>query len=179
MAATHAHRITALENNVSGLRTDVSALTVAITRLAASLETTAPSKAAPAAPAPAAPAAPTPAPPSTAASLVGVRTPYSTEPRGVTIFVDIAFRRGPMPTPLEDYYLPLLKEIAAEYKVENIRCAPGDNILAFGRWKGVLEMVVQAQPPRPGIYSAYSSNEVEMVVVDALSHVAQVAQGMR
>lgn len=69
MAATHAHRITALENNVSGLRTDVSALTVAITRLAASLETAAPAKAAPAAPrkaaprktrkaAPAAPAAP-------------------------------------------------------------------------------------------------------------------------
>lgn len=116
-----------------------------------------------------------PAEATSTASAATVQAPQTTtatttasgEIKGLAIYVDVAFVRGGM-TLLENYYRPLLDELAAQAGAIDILCPPEESFLADGRWRGALKSLVAENLPEPGEYLAFSSNEVERIVLDAL-----------
>lgn len=98
----------------------------------------------------------------------------------IHLFVDTVIERGARPTPLEDYYLPKVRELEEQHGAADIRCASNDTPLAYGKWKGALASYVRSVPPPPGLYFARSANEIEAVVIEALAPLcATVARGVR
>jgi hypothetical protein len=85
------------------------------------------------------------------------------------LFVDVVCS-GVNPTPLEPYVNGLVQKICAEADVADLRFAPGDNPLGFGRWKGALAAAVRQSPPEPGEYLLLDvrESEIRQVVVEAL-----------
>ena len=101
-------------------------------------------------------------------------------PKAIHLFVDVVLERGARPTPLEDYYLPKVREMEEQHGAADIRCAPQDSPLGYGKWKGALASYVRAVPPAPGVYFARSANEIEAVVIEALAPMCDtVARGVR
>ncbi len=101
-------------------------------------------------------------------------------PNGITLYIDIAVERGAQPALLEEYYLPLVRELEQMAGAADIRCAPQDSMLAYRKWTGALAAAVRAQPPTPGTYLARSTNELAQVVIEALSPLCSlVIRGMR
>jgi hypothetical protein len=72
---------------------------------------------------------------------------------------------------LDAYIAEVVKEIEAQFKVPDIRCAPdGNSPLAYAKWKGVLAALVKAKPPVAGSYVIFTrGNEFAEVVAEALS----------
>ncbi len=100
---------------------------------------------------------------------------------GATIFLDTAILGGPQPTPLVNYYGPIVAKMAEEAQTIDIRCTSGDGPLGFGKWKGVLSALVKARPIAPGEYSATTLDEIEAIVAMALisNHAARGVRGLR
>jgi len=71
---------------------------------------------------------------------------------------------------LDGYIAELCQALADEYQAADIRCAPQDSALGFGKWKGALAAVTRAQPPEDGVYTLLGTRESELrqVVVEAL-----------
>ncbi|MEO9194315.1 MAG: hypothetical protein ABI445_11680, partial [Polyangia bacterium] len=80
---------------------------------------------------------------------------------------------------LETYAQTKADELAAHFKTDDIRCAPGDSPLAFGKWKGALAAFVRAEPPAVDAYVVSSGSEFGMVAFEALFNLACVVRGVR
>jgi hypothetical protein len=103
-----------------------------------------------------------------------------TPSNGISLFVDTVVERGARPQPLEDYYLPKVRELEEQHGAADLRCADPSSALGYGKWKGALAAFVRATPPAPGVYFARSSNEIEAVVIEALAPMCEtVARGVR
>jgi len=138
-------------------------------------------------------AAPDPTPtPVQPTQTVLVREPFSTNivektipvaqtasQNGIFILVDALKERGPRPTPLEDYWRPMVTELEKQAGGCDLRCAAKDTPVAYGAWKGFLTTWVKESPPAPGVYFARGGNDFDMVVVDALGVLADITRGVR
>ena len=98
---------------------------------------------------------------------------------GIFILVDALKERGPRPTPLEDYWRPMVTELEKQAGGCDLRCAAKDTPVAYGAWKGFLSTWVKESPPAPGVYFARGGNDFDMVVVDALGALADITCGVR
>lgn len=98
----------------------------------------------------------------------------TTPAEGFALYVNCPILEGFDAEPLEDYALPLVRAIEEESKVGDLRTAPNESVLAFGKWRGVLDYVVRTHPPKSGAYYVCAPGEVLQVVVDALWPLAAV-----
>lgn len=102
--------------------------------------------------------------------------------KGVTLYVDVYFEKTiNLPTRLEDYYTPLVRDLEKQFNAADIRCAPSDSPLAFGKWKGALACMVRDNPPPVGSYvvRGVGQSEIAQVVVEALSPVCcEIVRGL-
>jgi hypothetical protein len=104
-----------------------------------------------------------------------------TASEGFSLYVDVLCA-GIQTKPLEDYYVPIVRAIEKDAKALDLRAAPGDSALAFGKWKGVLAGVLRMKPPAPGNYTIHgvAESEIKQVVVEALQQSAKVfVRGLR
>ncbi len=97
---------------------------------------------------------------------------------GLTLYLD-SIEDGVVATRLEAYAERLAVTLAEEFKATDIRCAPGDSALAFGKYKGALATLVRAEPPAPGAYLVSSSSEFGMIAFDALAPKARCVRGIK
>lgn len=88
-------------------------------------------------------------------------------PTSAIFYLDCAPDDGSLRT-LTSYLAPLCRVLEEQCKAADLRCAPADSELGFGKWKGALAAVVRANPPPPGEYTVDSDDEVEMVAFHAL-----------
>lgn len=117
--------------------------------------------------------------PTSAALPATARVLWSAANPGITFYVD-AIEDGVAPLRLEAYADKLAAALAEQYKAADIRCAPADSPLSFGKWKGALAALVRAEPPAPGAYAVSSGSEIGMVAFDALAaSAARVVRGVR
>ena len=115
-----------------------------------------------------------------AESLAGkFMAPQAAPQNGIFILVDALKERGPRPTPLEDYWRPMVAELEKQAGGCDLRCAAKDTPVAYGAWKGYLTTWVKESPPAPGVYFARGGNDFDMVVVDALGVLADITRGVR
>lgn len=106
--------------------------------------------------------------------VVETRVPAS-QPfsRGLHLFVDVAIGRlpgGPGVEDLDPWINAVCATLADQYKAADVRCAPNDSPLGFGKWKGAVAALVSAAPPEDGVYSVsnVAESEIRAVVVEAL-----------
>jgi hypothetical protein len=70
---------------------------------------------------------------------------------------------------LDSYIANLCAMMEAEFKVVDIRIAPNDSPLGFGKWKGALAALAKSEPPESGAYVLLNgSGELQSVVAEAL-----------
>jgi len=124
--------------------------------------------AAPTAVVPPAPVVAPPAPTAVAPTTVTFVPVAPASPEGVSLFVDVHVERGPTLKPFEDYYIPIVRNIESAAGVMDVRAAQ-EKPLSFGGWKGVVAAECRKKPPAPGRYFVRGSDEIAMVVVEALA----------
>lgn len=95
-----------------------------------------------------------------------------------TIFLDTAVIGAPQPKPLSDYYNEIVKELAKEAGLLDIRMAH-DGPLAFGRWKAALGVVLNSRPSPDGEYFASSINEIDTAVLAAMPSSVRIVRSVR
>lgn len=91
---------------------------------------------------------------------------------GISLYVDrFDFEKGPQPTSLEDWFQDIVKTLTDASKLQDIRYAPNDHQLSYGRWKPALELAVKANPLPPGEYHlrGVRESELKQVVLVALT----------
>ncbi len=97
---------------------------------------------------------------------------------GITLYLD-CIEDGVAAQRLDGYVQGLADELAKMAGAADIRCAPGDSALGFGKYKGALAATARAAPPPSGAYLASSANELVAIVVEALRPTARVIQGVK
>lgn len=99
-------------------------------------------------------------------AMQNMKLPEGFKP-GISLFVDCI--TTVQHKTLEFYVDSVCAEICKQYGALDLRCAPTDGPLGFGRWKGALAATVRENLPTPGIYTIDTrGNEVMEVVADAL-----------
>jgi hypothetical protein len=90
-------------------------------------------------------------------------------PIGITLYVDCRVE-GIMTLTLDAYINKLTGVLCAQFGAADLRCAPSDSPLGFGKWKGALAALVREKLPPPGNYAINDVRESEFrqVVVEAL-----------
>lgn len=99
-------------------------------------------------------------------SLVNIGTGMA----GVVLFVDTLVE-GLVVDPLDSYVFQSCVAVMRACGLEgDIRIAPAQSALGYGKWKGELTAYVQSAPPPAGVYSLtfLRDNEVKQVVAEAL-----------
>lgn len=87
---------------------------------------------------------------------------------GIRLFVNCAVMQEAKP--LGPYVDELCRKLCGEFGAEDIRCAPQDGPLGFGRWKGALAATAREMPPQPGDYVLHAhGDEVSEIVATALA----------
>lgn len=94
-------------------------------------------------------------------------TPVTAAGHGLRMYIN-AIPVGLAYTDLSKFLDPLCKDLCDEFKAADIRCAPEDSPLGFGKWKGALAEYVRSQPPT-GDYVAFTrESEIVQIAVEAL-----------
>lgn len=96
------------------------------------------------------------------------------------LFIDAVARRGCSPKSLDAWCEDIVKTLADKYGLLDLRLAPPDSDLGFGRWRGCLAATVRANLPGPGEYALHgvAGSEIRQVVADAFAaECALVVQG--
>ncbi len=88
------------------------------------------------------------------------------EAGGYSIYVDCVNARISL-QPFSDYVGALAADVAANFNLPDVRLAPSDSALGFGRWKGALAAAARDNPP-VGAYYARSGDELGDAVWQAL-----------
>jgi hypothetical protein len=98
---------------------------------------------------------------------------------GLALYLD-SIEDGVALPRLEAYAERLAAALAEEFKAADIRSAPGDSPLSFGKYKGALAAYVRSEPPAPGSYAVSSSSEFGMIAFEALAPTAyRVVRGVK
>jgi hypothetical protein len=94
---------------------------------------------------------------------------HGAEVNGIWLVVDTRVE-GITTISLDSYVAKLCEMLCELVGAADVRCAPQDSALGFGKWKGALSAAVRAHLPEPGVYSLNDvhESEVKQVVVDAL-----------
>jgi hypothetical protein len=70
---------------------------------------------------------------------------------------------------LAEYVAATKAKLEADFQVDDLRTAPTDSPLGFGKWKGHFSRAIRANPPAPGSYVLVSQgSELMDVVVETL-----------
>lgn len=97
---------------------------------------------------------------------------------GLLLYLD-SIEDGVVAERLEPYAGRLARQLEAEYSAADLRCAPEQSPLSFGKWKGALAALARANPPA-GAYLCSSTDEVAYEVFKALApSAARVVRGVR
>ncbi len=107
-----------------------------------------------------------------------VGAPLIARQPGLTLYLD-SIEDGVVATRLEAYAERLAVALADEFKAADIRSAPADSPLAFGKYKGALAAYVRAEPPCDGAYLVSSSSEFGMIAFEALAPRARCVRGVK
>lgn len=83
--------------------------------------------------------------------------------------------------PLHPYLAKICRDLCDEHGALDVRCAPADSHLAFGRWKGYVAERIRQQPPDNDSYSLDTrGSEIAEVAADVLREIAPVfVRGIR
>lgn len=109
------------------------------------------------------------------AASVGAGTQSADADLPFEVFVDCS--PNVVTRSLHDYVDRALASLASKYCVDaqnrpttqDVRCAPADGPLGFGRWKGALHaLVIECPPPRDSYILDTRGNEVAEIVADAM-----------
>ena len=86
------------------------------------------------------------------------------------LFVDCLVR-GRVTIDLSEYVNKMCADLAKACNAPDIRCAPSDSPLAFGKWKGALAAAIRENPPENGTYVLFGvrESEIKQVVLETLS----------
>lgn len=94
---------------------------------------------------------------------------------GLVLLVDPRIVDGLDAEPLEPYiddlHARIVKALNESEKTDigDIRLAGADSKAGFAKWKGLISMFVQAEPPAPGIYTLHvEGSEIREIVAQAL-----------
>ena len=80
----------------------------------------------------------------------------------------------------ELYVDALCRVLEKQFGAADVRCAPQESPLGFGKWKGALSAVARANLPPSGAYVVDTRNEVAAVTFEAIAGAArQVVRGVR
>ena len=99
--------------------------------------------------------------------------------RGVEVYIDCVVT---CPTEsLHPYLARLCRQLCDAHGALDVRCAPSDSHIAFGRWKGYLAEAIRQDPPPAGAYTLDTrGSEVAEVAADVLRDLAPVfVRGIR
>jgi len=102
--------------------------------------------------------------------------------QGIVLYVDIFFEKGEAPASLDDWYLDCIRTLEKRYEVSDIRMAPNNSDIGYGRWKGALAAVCKSNLPPPGEYQirGMATSEFVPVIVEALTpHCSKVRRAIR
>ena len=91
------------------------------------------------------------------------------------LFVDCVVK-GRVTVDLSAYIEKMCADLATTYKAVDIRCAPSDSPLSFGKWKGALAAAIRENPPENGTYVLHGvrESEIKQVVVETLEPLCTV-----
>ena len=90
----------------------------------------------------------------------------STCPRKLEIFINCAVQSA---TDLAPWVRALCDSICKQFGAVDLRSAPQDGPLGYGRWKGALAAMVRENPPPAGRYALDTrGSEIAEVVAEAL-----------
>jgi hypothetical protein len=112
---------------------------------------------------------------------------YSAPDGGLHVFADVDLAVLPpqmrgMIEPLENYLENVSRKLCEAAGIPDLRCAPSDNPLGFGKWKGALAGAIRAVPPESGWYtlSWVAEDERKQVLLDTLRPLAtMLVRGVR
>lgn len=91
------------------------------------------------------------------------------------LFVDCVVK-GRVTVDLSAYIEKMCTDLATTYKAADIRCAPSDSPLSFGKWKGAFAAAIRENPPENGTYVLHGvrESEIKQVVVETLEPLCTV-----
>lgn len=91
------------------------------------------------------------------------------------LFVDCIVK-GRITVDLSAYVEKMCADLAAKFGAADIRCAPSDSPLSFGKWKGALAAAIRENPPENGTYVLHGvrESEIRLVVCETLEPLCTV-----
>jgi hypothetical protein len=91
------------------------------------------------------------------------------------LFVDCIVK-GRVTVDLGLYIDNMCNHLATKFNAADIRCAPSDSPLSFGKWKGALAALIRENPPENGVYVLHGvrESEIKAVVVETLEPLCAV-----
>lgn len=99
-------------------------------------------------------------------------------PAGIELYVDCFPPSGA--SDLMSWIQEQADRLAKQYGAADVRCAPNDSPLGFGRWKGALAALCREAPLQAGVYCLDArGSDLAEVAVEALRARARVVRGMR
>lgn len=116
------------------------------------------------------------------AHFVSPATDVTDDSSGIGLFVNVLMRGLPDVKGLDHYLADLCNRLCVQWKAVDIRCAPDDSPLAYGKWKGALAALIRAEPPEPGDYLVHvlEQDELKAVLVQTVAEIADVCvRGIR
>lgn len=93
-------------------------------------------------------------------------TPTHPATAGLALFVDCI--PSTAAASLDGYIEALCDELCQEFNAVDVRCAPGESPLGFGKWKGALAALAKSKPPQGWFSVDTRGREIAEVVTDAL-----------
>lgn len=121
----------------------------------------------------------------TVGGVVGAVLDALDDPEGIHLYVDAIFEEGILTgefKPLDGYIDGICAELAKAANAADVRCAPQESFLGFGKWKGALDAAIRSAPPPNGFYYLHHVNESEIkqVAVQALRGLCRtLVRGLR
>jgi hypothetical protein len=92
---------------------------------------------------------------------------------GITLYVDCAPCRGEC-SDLSEYVADLADELAKKAGLPDVRLAPQEHPMGYGKWEGYLTARVRESPPAAGRWwIAVEGSKFKQVVIAALEPLAQ------
>lgn len=106
----------------------------------------------------------------------------TTKSEGVVLYIDVSFDKGAQPTSLDAWYQDILRTLENHYQLADIRMAPKDHEIGYGKWKAALSVAVRANVPAPGEYvlRGAATSELIQTTIEALEPLcSRVIRGAR
>ena len=104
------------------------------------------------------------------------KTEIAVEPT-LWLFADVELTKLPGEVkPLEPYIDGWVAELSEKFGLSDIRMAPQDSPLAYGKWKAALSLLVKDDPPPKAVYtvSRVRESDIKQTVVEALRPICDI-----